>query len=82
MLKYVLFIILFSYQSVFANQRLWAPPTYGVQSARGYDVHTFATPEPLKKEVDFWIQIYTKYTTKQGVFHRSGNIDEIIGEID
>lgn len=76
-----LFFIFSSTVSV-AQQRLWSPPQYGTQSALGYDINSFSVPSPLKSEVDFWIKIYTQYTTRQGVFHRTGNIDEILGEID
>lgn len=64
------------------NTRPWAPPTFGTQKAMGYDINTFAIPEPLKNEVNFWIKIYTHYSTRQGVFHISGDTDRILGEID
>lgn len=83
MLNYLFYLLILA-QSVtaLAQQKVWSPPQYGIQSAVGYDVTTFSTPPPLKSEVDFWIKIYTQYSTKQGVFHLSGNIDEILGEID
>ncbi len=60
----------------------WRPPVYGEQVGMGYDANTFAIPEALKEEVNFWIKIYTHYTTHQGVFHVAGGINQILGEID
>lgn len=60
----------------------WSPPVSGSFGALGYDDKTFATPEALKSEVDFWIKIYTQYTTEQGVFHYAGSTDKILGELD
>src|SRR5690606_3282538 len=36
-----------------------------------YDKDTFKVPEKLKERVQFWVDIYTKYTTSQGVLHDS-----------
>lgn len=60
----------------------WKPPQWNQDPAMGYNVNTFAVPEGLKKSVDFWISIYSKYTTQQGVFHVSGNTDQILAELD
>lgn len=64
------------------NQRSWQFPKYEHQTAQGYNQYSFSTPTALENEVNFWIQIYTKYTTHQGVFHITGDIQKIIGEID
>jgi len=66
-----------------ANQ-LWSPPDYQSlnQGAIGYAENPFLVPESLKDEVQFWIDIYSKYTTRQGVFHLSGRTDQILGTID
>jgi membrane-bound lytic murein transglycosylase D len=64
------------------EQRTWAFPQYEFQKAMGYESNIFKTPLALEKEVRFWIDIYTKYTTRQGVFHISGDIEKIVGEID
>lgn len=61
---------------------LWAPPDFTGQKASGYDSKAFQVPEPLKDDVNFWILIYTKYTTQQGVFHISGDTSRILAEID
>lgn len=60
----------------------WKAPTYGVQKALGYNFTTFTVPPPLKDEVNFWIKIYTQYSTTQGVFHLAGDINSILGDID
>ena len=61
---------------------LWSPPIYGEQKASGYDAYTFAVPKSLEGEVNFWVQIYTKYSSQQGLFHQLGQTDKILGEID
>jgi membrane-bound lytic murein transglycosylase D len=61
---------------------LWSPPIYGEQKAAGYDAYTFAVPKSLEGEVNFWVKIYTKYTSQQGLFHLAGQTDKILGEID
>ncbi len=56
--------------------RLWSPPFFIENEV------DFSTPKGLEEEVQFWIKIYTQYTTQQGVFHISGDITNILGEID
>ena len=60
----------------------WSAPSLGQQNSLGYDDKTFVTPDSLKPEVDFWIKIYTKYSTQQGVFHYAGDTEQVLGEID
>lgn len=60
----------------------WVAPEYGAYKAIGYYKGTFDTPESLKPDVDFWIRIYTQYTTQQGIFHLAGDTQKILGEID
>ncbi len=64
------------------NLYSWTPPVYGEYKAIGYYKGTFDVPKSLKPDVDFWIRIYTKYTTQQGVFHVAGDTQKILGEID
>lgn len=64
------------------NSRLWSPPVFGEQKAMGYDAYTFEVPPALQAQVDFWIKIYTQYTTHQGVFHIAGDTEHILGQID
>lgn len=42
----------------------------------------FEVPEGLEDRVQFWIDIYSKYTTEQGVFHIVNHPEMILGEID
>lgn len=60
----------------------WTPPNFDNQSYIGYSTHTFSVPNEMQGEVSFWINIFTKYSTEQGVFHETGRIDKILGEID
>jgi membrane-bound lytic murein transglycosylase D len=62
----------------------WTTPDYLSKNthALGYENYPFEVPEALKKDVQFWIEIYSKYTTHQGVFHLTGQTDQILGEID
>lgn len=64
------------------NLATWVPPVWNTTQAMGYTSDTFKVPEGLKKSVDFWIQIYTKYSTHQGVFHVAGDTDQVLGEFD
>lgn len=58
---------------------LLASPIPSVQSvAAEVETITDADLDPeLRKKVDFWIQIYSQYTTRQGLVHDSKYIDRI-----
>lgn len=43
---------------------------------------TFASESILQKRVDFWVDIYSKYTTSEGVFHDVSRPYIIYGTID
>ncbi len=61
----------------------WQKPNYALQTgALGYSENTFATPEGLKKRVAFWRDIYSKYTTNQGVMHDSLHIHVVFHPVD
>jgi len=63
--------------------RPWRAPTYSdQQGALGWTEDAFSVPPGLETQVKFWIDIYSKYTTDQGVLHDSENIDMIYEEID
>lgn len=65
------------------TSRPWKAPDYsGQEGALGYDAQTFAVPKGLEVNVKFWIDIYSKYTSDQGVLHDSENIDLIYEELD
>ena len=42
----------------------------------------FQVPDDLEERVDFWVKIYSKYSTTQGVFHLVDKPSVILGEID
>jgi peptidoglycan lytic transglycosylase D len=42
----------------------------------------FPEPPELKPDVDFWIGIFTRYTTDQGVLHDARNLDVVYERID
>ncbi len=84
-----LFFVTVSYSRIYPvrepQSETWTTPSLGQHSSYsslGYDENTFVTPESLKPEVDFWIKIYTQYSTQQGVFHYAGDTEQILGEID
>lgn len=60
----------------------WSAPNWQTYQALGYNPETFKVPQGLQKSVDFWIKIYSKYTTHQGVFHIAGDTDQILEAID
>lgn len=54
------------------GDRPWTPPDYSEQGkALGYDAHTFDVPPGLRDQVEFWKDVYTKYSSHQGVIHDS-----------
>jgi membrane-bound lytic murein transglycosylase D len=65
------------------GSRPWRAPDYSNQdSALGWSEEAFRTPKGLEKNVKFWIDIYSKYNTDQGVIHDSENIDFIYSVLD
>lgn len=48
----------------------WRPPQYSEQKgALGWSPDVFSVPKGLEGRVQFWKDIYTKYTSDQGVLH-------------
>ena len=52
-------------------------PTQKDPMLLGSTVEPFRVAENLSKNVAFWIEIYTRYTTKQGLVHDAKYIDKI-----
>lgn len=53
----------------------WSPPEYGNQTqALGWSEETFRPPPGLQERVNFWKDIYSKYTSEQGVLHDSRHV--------
>ncbi len=65
------------------RSRAWKAPDFSKQEgALGYSADTFAIPKGLETNVKFWLDVYSKYTTDQGVLHDSDYIDLIYEEMD
>lgn len=66
----------------FTASRLWRAPVFKEQKALGWNESAFQIPKGMETQVKFWIDIYSKYTTDQGVLHDAENIDLIYQKID
>lgn len=65
------------------SARPWRAPDYTNQAkALGWTEEAFATPRGLEANVAFWKDIYSKYTTDQGVVHDAEHIDLIYEVLD
>ncbi len=65
------------------GKRPWQPPQFQNQKdILGYSANTFNVPDALKPQVDFWVNIYTKYNTFQGLIHDSRYINVVYAEVD
>ncbi len=62
----------------FTGIRPWRPPEYLKQeNALGWSPGVFEVPKGLEVNYTFWLDVYTKYTTDQGLIHDSEYIDLI-----
>ncbi len=65
------------------GHRPFRPPDYsGQDKALGYSPEVFSIPKGLERQVNFWIDIYSKFTTDQGLIHDTENLDVIYAQID
>lgn len=65
------------------NSLNWQAPDYTNQKAAlGWSETAFDVPEAMKLRVAFWKDIYSKYTTDQGVLHDSLNVHIIYESVD
>lgn len=63
--------------------RQWRAPIYTEQvSALGYSATAFAVPKGMEKQVQFWVDIYTKYNTHEGVIHDAENVEKVYQVVD
>ena len=63
--------------------RPWKAPDFsGQESSLGYSPTAFAVPKGMETAVKFWIDVYSKYTTDQGVLHDSENVDLVYEVLD
>ena len=53
-----------------------------VSSSKNNISHPFKTPPGLEHQVDFWIKIYSEYTTSQAIIHDSRNLNIIYEVVD
>lgn len=61
----------------------WRPPEFSGQTgALGWTEKAFDVPEGMKARVEFWRDIYSKYTTDQGVLHDSLHIHIVYTPVD
>ena len=66
-----------------ASQQEWKAPDYSCQNeALGYSKDAFSVPENLRQRVDFWIDIYSKYSTAEGLLHDARYLDIVYQRID
>lgn len=68
---------------VLPESRNWRAPIYKNQdNALGYNSRAFATPKGMEKQVQFWVDVYSKYTSEQGILHDSDNVEKIYQIVD
>lgn len=61
----------------------WEPPNYSAQkNALGWKEDIFVASPSMQARVDFWIDIYSKYNTSQGVLHDAYYVDIVYEPID
>ncbi len=61
----------------------WSPPNYSKQeNSIGYGLVGFGVPAGMEERVSFWLDIYTKYNTDQGVLHDSRYVHIIYEDLD
>jgi membrane-bound lytic murein transglycosylase D len=61
----------------------WQPADFSKQEqALGWSAEAFKVPLGLERNYQFWLDIYTKYTTDQGVLHDAEAIDCIYEVLD
>ena len=48
----------------------------------GYNEKTFSVPKSLQPNYQFWLKIYTQFTTDQGIFHDAEKIHIEYGQLD
>lgn len=61
----------------------WTPPNYAAQEkALGWSAEAFEIPKGMEDRVQFWKDIYTKYTSDQGVLHDSKYVHLVFDNVD
>jgi len=63
--------------------RNWRAPDYtNQQGALGWTANAFDVPKGLESNYKFWLDIYTHFTTDQGLLHDADYIDLIYEVLD
>lgn len=66
-----------------AESMPWTAPNYSSQlNALGYSESAFKTPKGFESRVAFWTQIYTRYTSQQGLIHDTKHLHVIYDSVD
>lgn len=66
-----------------SGSRAWRSPDFTEQDGSlGWSPKAFEVPPGLEKQVAFWVDVYTRYSTSQGIIHDSENIDLIYEIVD
>ncbi|MCB0406858.1 MAG: transglycosylase SLT domain-containing protein [Bdellovibrionales bacterium] len=61
----------------------FVPPDYSGQESRiGYGPGVFSVPRGMEERVSFWLDIYTKYSTDQGLLHDSEYVHLVYEPVD
>ena len=61
----------------------WAAPDFAKQTeAVGWTHSTFENPPGFQRRVNFWIDVYTKYTTHQALLHDAHYLDIVYKVLD
>lgn len=61
----------------------WSAPSYAKQeNALGWSPVAFAPPKGMEERVKFWKEIYTKYSSDQGILHDSQYVHLIYESLD
>jgi membrane-bound lytic murein transglycosylase D len=61
----------------------WTAPNYaGQDKALGWTAEAFNVPKGMEERVQFWKDIYTKYTSSQGVLHDSKYVHLVYENVD
>lgn len=64
-------------------KQMWTAPDYsGQEQALGYGESAFKVPEGLEERVQFWINIYTKHSSRSGVLHDSRYVNLVYKSLD
>ena len=66
-----------------ADSRAWRAPVFRNQdSSLGYGPNAFAVPKGMEKKVQFWVDVYSKYSTEQGIIHDVDDVEKIYEVVD